>query len=162
MERSIPIAFDKRRMSVIHRLHCLSIISFRSGYRGKSRRSQIDDSFAASERKLRRTRSNATLDKISRWSSKCQLIDLVDGTGRISLTVPFTYRYRHTPWTNGAARARRLVDRDAINEINLSARWNDRLRGRAETRSKSRRPAFLGRRDSQRRIRRGRDNYERR
>jgi len=101
----------------------------------------------------------------SSWRNHRQslkLIDIVSKTGRIGFTVPFIYRYRHTPRTNSAARACRLVDRDAINEINLPARWNDRLRprGDSETRSKSRRLTFLG--DSRRRIRRGRDNCERR
>lgn len=66
---------------------------------------------------------------------KKPIIDIVGGTGRIGLTVPFTYRYRHTPRTNGAARARRLVDRDAINEINLPVRWHDRLRRRDRNRA---------------------------
>lgn len=80
----------------------------------------------------------------------------IGGTGRIGLTVPFTYRYRHTPRTNGTVRARRLVDRDVINEINLS----EVEQPAKETRSKSRRPAFLG--DLRRQVRRGRDNYEHR
>jgi len=95
----------------------------------KFRRSLL---FAAIGRKLRKRdttpKRRLVLDEIADDPIEKPIIDIVGEPDRSVLRYRLpTVTVGTRRGTNGAARTRRLVDRDAINEINLPARWIDRL-----------------------------------